>query len=75
MDNLSGLLDVRKMDRVPNGWIRELCGLIEGSMSVLHWFNYIERMGSDRIDGCIPTELYCSVVIGRIVACNGHLWC
>ena len=25
MDNLTGLLDIRKMDRVPNAWIRQLC--------------------------------------------------
>ena len=25
MENLRGLLGIRKMDRVPNAWIRELC--------------------------------------------------
>ena len=27
MDNLRGLLGIRRMDRVPNAWIRELCGV------------------------------------------------
>ena len=27
MDNLIGLLGIRRMERVPNGWIRELCGV------------------------------------------------
>ena len=25
MDNFRGLLGIRRMDRVPNAWIRELC--------------------------------------------------
>ena len=29
--NLRGLLGIRKMDRVPNAWIRELGGLKKGS--------------------------------------------
>ena len=27
MDNLKGLLGIRRMDKVPNAWIRELCGV------------------------------------------------
>ena len=30
MDNLRGLLGIRKMDRVPNVRIRELCGVANG---------------------------------------------
>ena len=30
MDNLKGLLVIRRMDRVPNAWIRELCGVKKG---------------------------------------------
>ena len=30
MDNLEGLLDVRRMDRVPNARIRDLCGVKKG---------------------------------------------
>ena len=29
MDNLRGLLGIRRMDRVTNTWIRELCGVIK----------------------------------------------
>ena len=27
MDNLRGLLGIRRMDRVSNAWTRELCGV------------------------------------------------
>ena len=27
MDNLIRFLGIRRMDRVPNAWIRELCGV------------------------------------------------
>ena len=30
MDNLRGLLDIRRMDKVPNVRIRELCGVTKG---------------------------------------------
>ena len=30
MDNVRGLLGVRRMDRIPNAEIRELCGLKKG---------------------------------------------
>ena len=30
MDNLRGLLGIRKMDRVPNAWISKLCGVKKG---------------------------------------------
>ena len=30
MDNLRGLLGIRRMDRVPNARIRELCGVRKG---------------------------------------------
>ena len=38
MDNLRGLIGIRSMDRVSNGWIRELCEVKKGldwSKSVL----------------------------------------
>ena len=34
MDNLRGLLGIRRMDRVPNAWIRELCRVMKGLMKV-----------------------------------------
>ena len=30
MDDLRGLLGIRRMDRVPNAWISELCGVRKG---------------------------------------------
>ena len=29
MDNLRGLLGIRRMDKVPNTWIRQLCGVMK----------------------------------------------
>ena len=52
MDNLRGLLGIRRMDIVPNAWIRELCRVMKGvdkriDESVLYWFRNVERMGND----------------------------
>ena len=46
MDNLRGLL--RRMDRVPNTWIRELCGVKKGldkriDEGMLQWFGHVEK--------------------------------
>ena len=49
MVNLRGLLGIRRIDRVPNARIRELCGgkksrderIDEG---VLRWLTHVERM-------------------------------
>ena len=30
MDNPRGLLGIRRMDKVLNAWIRELCGVMKG---------------------------------------------
>ena len=54
MDNLRGLLGIRRMDRVLNAWIKELCGVKKGlderiDDSVLRWFGHVERMEKDRI--------------------------
>ena len=50
MDNLRGLLGIRRMDRVPNTWIRELCGEAKGvEESVLRCFGHIEKMEYNRI--------------------------
>ena len=54
MDNLRGLLGIRKMDRVPNIRIRELCGVPQEldewlDKGVLRWFGHVERMEKDRI--------------------------
>ena len=54
MDNLTGLLGIRRMDIVPNTRVRELCGVTKGvgeriDVGVLRWFGHLERMENDRI--------------------------
>ena len=54
IDNLRGLLGIRRVDRVLNAWIRELCRVKKGlderiDESVLRWFGHVERMERDRI--------------------------
>ena len=54
MDNLRGLLGIRRMDKVLNAWIRELCGVTKAmderiDEGVLRWFGHVERMENDRI--------------------------
>ena len=53
MDNLKDLLGIRRMDKVPNARITELCSdkredekIVE---SVLRWFGHDERIEKDRI--------------------------
>ena len=54
MDNLRGLLGIRRIDRVPNAWIRQLCGVRKGlderiDEFILQWFGHVERMKRDTI--------------------------
>ena len=49
MDNLRGLLGIRRMNRVPNTRIRELCEVTNGvderiDEGVLRWFGHVERI-------------------------------
>ena len=42
------------MDRFPNAWIKEFCGVTKGvnemiDESVLRWFGHVERMDKKRI--------------------------
>ena len=42
------------MDKVPNSWIRKLCGVKKGvgekvDEGVFRWFGHVERMQNDRI--------------------------
>ena len=50
MNNLRGLLSIRRMNKVPNAWIRQLCGVTKVvdkkiDKVVLRWFGHVERMG------------------------------
>ena len=54
MDNLIGLLGIRRMDRVPNALIRELCGVTKrlderADEGMPWWFSHVEMIESDRI--------------------------
>ena len=54
IDNLRGLLGIRRMDRVPNARARELCEVTKGvderiDKGVLRWFGPVERMEKERI--------------------------
>ena len=50
MDNLKGFLGIRRMDRVPNALIRDLCGVKKGlDKRILRTFDHMERMESDGI--------------------------
>ena len=54
MDNLRGLLGIKKMDKVPNARIRELSGEAKCvderiEVGVLRWFGHVERIENDRI--------------------------
>ena len=53
IDSLRGLLGVRRMDRVTNPRIKELCGVTKGvhekiDESVLRWLGHIERIENGR---------------------------
>ena len=54
MNNLKGLLGIRRMDRVLNTQIWELCGVKKGldernDEGVLWWFGHAENMERDKI--------------------------
>ena len=55
VNNLRGLLDICRKDKVPNSPIRQLCGLTKDVVDekieegVLRWFGHMERMEKDRI--------------------------
>ena len=59
MDNLKGLLGIRRMNRIPNAQIRELCGVTKRvderiDEGALRKFGHLEKMGKDRI----PKRVY-----------------
>ena len=54
MDNLRSVLGVRRIDRMRNERIRELCGVEKGineriNESLLSWFGHMERMDVNRL--------------------------
>ena len=54
MDNFRGLFSIRRMDRVLNKQIRELCGVTKGAdgridEGVLQWFGYEDRRENEGI--------------------------
>ena len=49
MDNLRGLLGIRRMDKVLNAQIRELCSDERIDEGILQWFSHVERMENDKI--------------------------
>ena len=49
IDNLRGLVGIRRIDKNPNARIRQLCGVAKVvnkkiNESVLRWFGHVERM-------------------------------
>ena len=52
--NLELGLCIRRVDNVPNAWIREFCRVAKGvderaHEGVLQWLSHVERMANDRI--------------------------
>ena len=52
--NLRKLLGIRRMNRVPNAWMRDLCGVRKGlderiDEGILRWFGYVVRIEGDWI--------------------------
>ena len=68
MDNLRGLLGIKRMDKVLNAWIRELRRVRKDlderiDEGILQWFGHMER---DRIaDGVYERECAGNLLIGR----------
>jgi hypothetical protein len=66
MDNLRGVLGIRRTDKVRNEYIRELCGVDKGineriNESMLRWFGHVERMDGDRL----VKRIYSSECVGN----------
>ena len=68
MDNLRGLLDIRRMDRVSNTRIRELCGVKKSldkriDEDILWWYRHVWRGRIAKID--YVGECAGSISVGR----------
>ena len=66
----SGLLGIRRMDKVPNGWIRELCRVEKGLDERIDkgLFGHVERMERDSI----AKRVYVGECTGTLSV--GRLW-
>ena len=50
MDNIRGLLGIRRRDRIPNALVIELCGVAKWVDEIaFDWFCHNKRMENDRI--------------------------
>ena len=52
MNNVRGLLGIRKMNKVPNTRVRQLCGVMKGvdekiDEGIIRWFVHVERTAND----------------------------
>ena len=59
---LKGLLGIRRMDKFPNSWIKELCVVSKRLMKV---FSDVERMKNDRIKRVYVWECTGCCSVGR----------
>ena len=63
MNNLRGLLDIKRMDKVPNALIRKLCGATKGvdkgvDEGILRWLGHLERIEYNRNAINVCGEVY-----------------
>ena len=70
MDNIRGLLIIRRMDRVLNARVRELCGVKNDlderiDEEVLRWFGHVERMERLQKEPVLESALV-------VIQCVGH---
>jgi hypothetical protein len=66
MDNLRGVLGIRRTDKMRNEYIREVCGVDKGVIerineSMLRWFGHVERMDGNRL----VKRMYSSECVGN----------
>ena len=72
MDNLRGLLGIKRVERVPNAWIMELFGVMKGvnervDEGVFWLFGHVERLEKDRIAKRVcRRECWYSCSLGRV---------
>ena len=71
MDSLRGLLGIRRIDKVPNEQIRNLCGVTKGVDKKIdkgsRWFGHMEKMENNRITKRVYVgECADSLSVGRL---------